>query len=81
MALTFFHPKAIIIAQGDARANRHLPVVETRRLPQTYKLSGRELSPQTVGRLLVTDGLLLFIVQIQHERHDAGDGAQNPKDS
>ena len=43
-------------------------------------LFGRELRSQTVSRLLVTDGLLLFIVQVQHERHNAGNGAQRSKD-
>ena len=33
-----------------------------------------------MSRLLATDGSLLFIVQIQHERHNAGNGTQGPKD-
>ena len=70
----------IIKTQGDARANRHLPVVETQTVAATYNvqaenvISNRESS---VG----ADGSLLFIVQIQHERHDAGNGAKGSKDS
>ena len=65
-------------------ANRHLPVVETRRLPQhkTYWLE--RLALKTVSRLVRTDGSLLFVVriaQIQHERHNAGDRTQGSKDS
>ena len=46
----------------------------------TYDLQHREINPQHMSRLLATDGSLLFIVQIQHERHNAGNGAQGSKD-
>ena len=60
--------------------NRHLPVVETRRLPlhNTYNVKCKAL--RAVSRLIAADGSLLFIVQIQHERHNAGNGTQGPKD-
>ena len=35
---------------------------------------------KAVSRLIAADGSLLFIVQIQHERHDTGNGAQRSKD-
>ena len=73
---------AIIKTQGDTCGNRYLPMVEPRRLPLHTVRKRRELSSQTpVIRLVVADGSLLFIVQIQHERHDTGDGAQGSKDS
>ena len=58
--------------------------METRRLPQhkTYWLE--RLALKTVSRLVRTDGSLLLVVriaQIQHERHNAGDGTQGSKDS
>ena len=50
-------------------------MVEPRRLPLHTVRKRRELSSQTpVIRLVVADGALLFIVQIQHERHDTGEG-------
>ena len=56
--------------------------MEPRRLPLHTVRKRRELSSQTpVIRLVVADGSLLFIVQIQHERHNTGDGAQSSKDS
>lgn len=61
--------------------NRHLPVVEARRLPLHMYSVSRETSPQRVSRLLEADGSLLFIAQIQHERHDTGNRAQSSKDS
>ena len=62
-------------------ANRHLPVVETRRLPlHITNFLARETNSQAMSRLVLTDGSLLFIVQIQHERHNAGNGTQGPKD-
>ena len=61
--------------------NRHLPAVETRRLPLHMYSVSRETSPQRVSRLLEADGSLLFIAQIQHERHNAGNGAQRSKDA
>ena len=60
--------------------NRHLPVVEARRLPLHMYSVSRETSPQRVSRLLEADGSLLFIAQIQHERHNAGNGAKRSKD-
>ena len=63
-------------------ANRHLPVVETRRLPlHITNFLARETNSQAMSRLVLTDGSLLFIVQVQHERHDTGNRAQSPKDS
>ena len=62
-------------------ANRHLPVVETRRLPlHITNFLARETNSQAMSRLVLTDGSLLFIVQIQHERHNAGNGTQRSKD-
>lgn len=58
-----------------------LPVLEARRLPLHMYSVSRETSPQRVSRLLEADGSLLFIVQVQYERHDTGNGAQRPKDS
>ena len=61
--------------------NRHLPVVETRRLPlHITNFLARETNSQAMSRLVLTDGSLLFIVQIQHERHNAGNGAKRSKD-
>ena len=57
-----------------------LPVLEARRLPLHMYSVSRETSPQRVSRLLEAVGSLLFIAQIQHERHNAGNGAQSPKD-
>ena len=57
-----------------------LPVLEARRLPLHMYSVSRETSPQRVSRLLEADGSLLFIVQVQYERHDTGNGAQSPKD-
>ena len=61
--------------------NRHLPVVETRRLPlhNAYNVKCKAL--RAVSRLIAADGSLLFIVQVQYERHDTGNRAQSPKDS
>ena len=58
-----------------------LPVLEARRLPLHMYSVSRETSPQRVSRLLEADGSLLFIAQIQHERHDTGNRAQSSKDS
>lgn len=58
-----------------------LPVLEARRLPLHMYSVSRETSPQRVSRLLEAVGSLLFIAQIQHERHNAGNGAQRSKDS
>ena len=60
--------------------NRHLPVVETRRLPlhNAYNVKCKAL--RAVSRLIAADGSLLFIVQVQRERHDTGNRAQSPKD-
>lgn len=58
-----------------------LPVLGARRLPLHMYSVSRETSPQRVSRLLEAVGSLLFIAQIQYERHNAGNGAQRPKDS
>jgi len=58
-----------------------LPVLGARRLPLHMYSVSRETSPQRVSRLLEAVGSLLFIAQIQHERHDTGNRAQSPKDS
>ena len=80
--MTFPQYWSIIKEQGDARCERTPPrggnpTVAT----NTKLLHSRETSPQHVSRLVSADGSLLFIVQIQYERHDTGDRAQGPKDS
>ena len=81
-ALTFSCCRSIISIQGDARCKQAPPrggnpTVATLHTAQKR----RELSSQPlVSRLVLTDGSLLFIVQIQHERHNAGNGAQGSKD-
>ena len=60
--------------------NRHLPVVEARRLPLHKTYRDERITLKAVSRLLEADGSLLFIAQIQHERHNAGNGAQRSKD-
>ena len=62
-------------------ANKHLPVWETRTVATTYNSVSRVLSAQPVSRLVLADGSLLFIVQIQYERHNTGNGTLSPKDS
>ena len=57
-----------------------LPVLEARRLPLHMYSVSRETCPQRVSRLLEADGSRLFIVQVQYERHNAGNGAQRSKD-
>ena len=61
--------------------NRHLPVVETRRLPLHRTYMGERIALKDMSRLVSADGSLLFIVQVQYERHDTGNRAQSPKDS
>ena len=61
--------------------NRHLPVVETRRLPLHNAYNVKRKALRAVSRLIAADGSLLFIVQVQYERHDTGNRAQSPKDS
>ena len=56
-------------------------MVETRRLPLHRTYVDERLALKNMSRLLVTDGSLLFIVQIQYERHDTGNGAKGSKDS
>ena len=60
--------------------NRHLPVVETRRLPLHRTYMGERIALKDMSRLVSADGSLLFIVQVQYERHDTGNRAQSPKD-
>ena len=60
--------------------NRHLPVVETRRLPLHRTYMGERIALKNMSRLVSADGSLLFIVQVQYERHDTGNGAQSSKD-
>ena len=79
LALTFPAGRAIINAQGDARYEQAPPRGgnPTVAAQHTY-LAGRELSSQTRESSVGADGSLLFVVciaQIQHERHNAGDGA------
>ena len=76
--MTISRVRAIIKTQGDACANKHLPVVKPRRLPQhkTYRverlaLKNREPSVAADGSLLF---IVLLIVQIKHERHNAANG-------
>ena len=61
--------------------NRHLPVVETRRLPLHRTYMGERIALKDMSRLVSADGSLLFIVQVQYERHDTGNRAQSPKHS
>ena len=61
--------------------NRHLPVVETRRLPLHRTYMGERIALKNMSRLVSAEGSLLFIVQVQYERHDTGNGAQRSKDS
>ena len=63
-------------------ANKHLPVVKPRRLPQHTSYELERLALKTVSCLVRTDGSLLFIVhldylinQIKHEGHNAANGA------
>ena len=46
---------------------------------KTYR--DERITLKAVSRLLEADGSLLFIAQIQHERHNAGNGTQRSKDS
>ncbi len=61
--------------------NRHLPVVETRRLLLHRTYMGERIALKNMSRLVSADGSLLFIVQVQYERHDTGNRAQRSKDS
>ena len=62
-------------------ANKHPLAVE----PQTVATIHtsywvEDLVLKSVSRLSAADGSLLFIVQVQYERHNAGDGTQGSKD-
>lgn len=46
---------------------------------KTYR--DERITLKAVSRLLEADGSLLFIVQVQYERHNAGNRAQSSKDS
>ena len=58
-----------------------LPVLGARRLPLHKTYRDERITLKAVSRLLEADGSLLFIVQVQYERHDTGNRAQSPKDS
>lgn len=78
--MTFRQRWSTIKAQGDARCEQAPPRGGNPDGCRYTHLSGRESNSQTVSRLVSADGSLLFIVQIQHERHNAGNGTQGPKD-